>query len=129
MQNYLSCYLSTESNHMLRFLPWISRYMCQLVSRTSSSRQHGQGYATGCKFKGNFYHFRKTVDQTHITAISLGFQIQLGISNSAYVWFPANCDQEGPVIDEGGAVSKWSFRMEYALFRNTFSILSGNRVQ
>lgn len=129
MQNYLSCYLSTESNLTLRFFSWISRYVCQLVSRTSSSRQHGQGYATGCKFKGNFYHFRKTVNQTHITAISLGFQIQFGISNSTYVWLPADCDQEGPVIDKSGAVPKWSFRMEYASFRNTCSVLPGERVQ
>lgn len=109
-------------------LSCLRHYVHQPVSRTSSSRQHGQGYALGCNFKVKSYHFRKAIDQTRVTTVSLGFQIQLGISNSAYVRLLADCDQKGPVIDKSSTVSEWSFRMEHTLLQRR-ATLRGQWVQ
>jgi len=72
-------------------------------------------------FKVKFCHSRKAIDQTYIIAIFIGFQIQSGISDPAYVWFPVNRDEESPLIDEDGVISDRSFRMEYTLLRDSYS--------
>nr|KAF7434939.1 hypothetical protein H0235_003130 [Vespula pensylvanica] len=98
-------YVDRQSGTDLRFESWLTQ---QLLSRTTCSRQHGQGHQV-VPYSNKFLLFRKAADKAPV-ALPPGVQVQSRVSHTAILWCATDHFEEGLAVDESGTLHKRSSR-------------------